>query len=165
MFMGLFCYFCRWIAHNRWWPTTFGSWSISHEDTLGICQKPVASQTHLVGWGTRFSKITSLGPKRVHLEQGSAAFRTCQWQIRKPGSVRGQTREGAVRRHMSGVVLFFPLTSVMRTASELDSCKSASLEISLEGRSLQFPLFPRHWGILSHRGDQWRRVRGPWPKH
>lgn len=54
-----------WIAYNRWWPTTFGSWSHLDEDTLGTCQKLAAGQAHLAGWCARFREPTRLGPSRV----------------------------------------------------------------------------------------------------
>ena len=60
-----FWYLREWVAHNRWWPTTFGSWSHLNEDNLGTCQKLASGQAHLAGCCTRFRELTSLRPNRV----------------------------------------------------------------------------------------------------
>lgn len=156
----------EWIAHDRWWPTTFGSWSILDEDVLGICQKLAAGQPCLAGQCTRLRELnqpwSKEGPKQLSEVQ-------CQWDFIVPNisglwireddaHLRGYW-EHSVRWCMSNtswmVVLFFSVSSLMLPG---DHFRASLLEIWREGakfshfqslRSLQ--LFHHSgWGLLRH---------------
>ena len=118
-----FWYLREWIAHNRWWPTTFGSWSHLNEDTLGTCQKLASGQAHLAGCCTRFTELTSLRPNRVQSrtwefnDNRTWLFWTPsrQWngeQCPFSGWL-GEFIEMVHVKYSITVVLFFSLTSVM----------------------------------------------------